>query len=136
MVEIDILYEGDLHCRITHLPSQTQILTDAPKDNQGRGETFSATDLVAAALGSCMVSMMAIAARRDGIRLDGSRVRVEKHMSQEPPRRIAKLVVRIDCVPGIPMERREALERAAHTCPVLKSLHPDIDIQLSFAFPD
>jgi len=136
MVEGHIVYEGDLHCQATHAPSRSSILTDAPVDNQGRGEAFSPTDLVATALGTCMITIMAMAARKDSIRLGGTRVRVEKHMSTDPPRRIAKLVVEFTLAPGIPPERRHVLERAAHTCPVFKSLHPDIEVQLSFTYPD
>jgi putative redox protein len=136
MVEINIAYEGQLRCQAVHKPSQTSLATDAPVDNQGRGETFSPTDLVATALGACIVTIMGILARRDGIKLDGTKVRVEKHMSTDLPRRIAKLVVQVEFVPGIPGERREMLERASKNCPVLQSLHPAIDIQISFSYPD
>ena len=136
MVEINIAYEGQLRCRAVHAPSQTHLFTDAPVDNHGRGETFSPTDLVATALGGCIVTIMGILAQRDGIKLDGTKVRVEKHMSADLPRRIAKLVAQIEFVPGIPGERREVLERASNSCPVLQSLHPNIDVQISFSYPD
>lgn len=136
MVEINIAYEGGLRCRAIHAPSQNSIITDAPVDNHGRGEAFSPTDLVATALGTCILTIMGLAAQRDGLMLDGTRVRIEKHMSAQPPRRIVKLAVQVQFVAGIPPERRSALERAAHSCPVCNSIHPDIDVQLSFSYPD
>jgi uncharacterized OsmC-like protein len=83
-----------------------------------------------------MLTIMGIAARRDGLRLEGATVQVEKHMSATPPRKIAKIVVRFELPPGIPKERRAPLERAAHTCPVSLSLHPDVVQDVSFAYPD
>ncbi|NIP97177.1 MAG: OsmC family protein, partial [Akkermansiaceae bacterium] len=91
MVEIEINYEGQLRCGAEHGPSKDTLKTDAPVDNHGRGEAFSPTDLVATALGSCMLTIMGIVAQRDGIPLEGSRARVVKHMSTDTPRRIAKL---------------------------------------------
>src|SRR4051794_24641773 len=93
MVNINIQYEGDLHCLATHGPSQTRLATDAPKDNQGRGESFSPTDLVATALGACMMTIMGIVARRSEINLGGATVSVTKEMSTSAPRRIARLTV-------------------------------------------
>ncbi len=81
MVEINLSYQGEKHCELTHGPSQTVIETDAPKDNQGRGESFSPTDLVAAGLGSCVLTIMAMKAEKDGHKFVGARARVEKHMS-------------------------------------------------------
>lgn len=136
MVHIDIAYEGDLHCKITHRPSGTEITTDAPKDNMGKGATFSPTDLVAAALGSCMLTIMGIFANRHGINLKSAHVEVIKEMVQAPERRIGKLPVSFKMPSGIPQSQRETLERAALTCPVHKSLRPDIDIPLAFHYPD
>jgi putative redox protein len=136
MVEVGITYDGRLRCTAEHGPSGVRLSTDAPVDNQGLGESFSPTDLVATGLGACILTIMGIAARRDGISLDGTRVRVEKHMSSEPPRRISKLIVRFAFAPGISKDHRNALERCVNACPVKKSIHPDIDVRVSFAYPD
>lgn len=132
MVSIDVTYEGELRCRAQHGPSDTTLRTDAPVDNHGRGESFSPTDLVATALGACMLTIMGIAAERHGLALEGARVRVEKHMVSEPRRRIGKLEVVIE-VPGEVSEKdRTRLERAALTCPVHASLHPEVEIPVRF----
>ena len=131
MVEIAIRYEGELHTRAKHGPSGSELETDAPKDNEGRGEAFSPTDLLATALGSCMLTVMGILARRKGWAIEGARARVEKHMVVEPVRRIGKLVVEFD-MPAVPEGARTMLERAAHTCPVHQSLHPDVELDIRF----
>jgi putative redox protein len=131
MVEIQVRYEGELHTSCSHGPSGRSLETDAPKDNEGRGESFSPTDLLATALGSCMLTVMGILARRKGWKLEGARARVEKHMVAAPERRIGKLVVEFD-MPELPEEARVPLERAAHSCPVHKSLHPDVEVDLRF----
>lgn len=136
MVNIDIVYEGQLHCRLTHGPSGNVISTDAPKDNNGKGEAFSPTDLVAAALGSCMLTVMGIAGAKHNLKLDGATVKVVKEMVTAPERRIGTLTVAIAMPKGIPAERRSMLEHAAHACPVHKSLHPDVKIALSITYPD
>jgi uncharacterized OsmC-like protein len=127
MVEISVRYTGDLHCDATHGPSKTEIATDAPADNKGKGESFSPTDLVATALASCMATTAAIATEGQGVNLSGMTVRIEKHMSQDAPRRIVGLPaeVRIPLSPEIP--QREVIERAILNCPVHKSLPPEID---------
>jgi putative redox protein len=131
MVEIQIRYEGDLHTTCSHGPSGRTLETDAPKDNEGRGESFSPTDLLATALGSCMLTVMGIYARRKGWKLEGARARVEKHMATAPVRRIGRLVVELD-MPPLPEDARGPLERAAHTCPVHQSLHPDVELDVRF----
>ena len=136
MVKIDILYEGELHCRLTHGPSGKSIVTDAPKDNMGKGEAFSPTDLTAASLGSCMMTTMAIYAERHGIQLKGTKVEVTKEMVHDPARRIGKLTVIFKMASGIIVSQRQALERAALTCPVHKSLHPDVQVPVTFDYPD
>jgi putative redox protein len=136
MVAIAVVYEGDLHCRATHGPSGTVIATDAPKDNQGKGEAFSPTDLVATAAATCMATIMGMVAKRDGLRLEGATVRVEKEMSAQPPRRIARLVIAFTMPAGLSAAQRSKLEHAAHTCPVALSLHPDVALAVSFAYPD
>ncbi len=129
-------YLGDLRTEIVHGPSGTVIQTDAPVDNHGKGERFSPTDLVAASLGSCMLTIMGIVAQRDGIPLTGATVAVEKHMTATPPRRIARLVVAFTMPAGLTADQRTKLERAAHTCPVTLSLHPDIAQVVTFTWPD
>ncbi len=132
MVAIQIEYQGELHCRAVHEPSGAELNTDAPKDNQGRGESFSPTDLVATALGTCMLTVMGIAARTLEIDIAGSRATVEKMMTTAAPRRIARLAVTIH-VPGmVSPENQQKLERAAHTCPVHKSLHPEVEAPVKF----
>jgi uncharacterized OsmC-like protein len=128
-----IIYKSDLRTEAVHLQSGTKIETDAPTDNQGKGERFSPTDLVATALGTCMVTTMAIKARTMGLVLDGTRVDVTKIMVSDP-RRIGKLVAHVYFAPGITDDpkSREILERTARTCPVERSLHPDIELDLQF----
>src|SRR3954463_12741311 len=111
MVEIEVNYTGDLHCEATHGPSGTSLSTDAPTDNRGRGESFSPTDLVATALGTCMSTTMGIAAKDHGLDLSGLKVRVEKHMSKDAPRRIVALPseVHIPLSPNCP--QRALLEQ-------------------------
>ena len=132
MVEINIVYEGTLHCSATHGPSGSVITTDAPKDNMGKGESFSPTDLVATALGTCIVTTMGIVAQRHNIDLNGTTVRVEKHMVAAPIRRIGRLPVEIHVPQDVSPEDRQRLENAATHCPVHKSLHPDVDAPVTF----
>ena len=132
MVKIDMKYEGQLRLQVQHGPSGTTLLTDAPVDNHGKGESFSPTDLVAAALGSCMGTLMGIVAERHGIDLTGMTLLVEKDMVTEPVRRIGKLAVTI-VVPRVKDKKdQKLLEKAALTCPVNRSLHPEIDIPVVF----
>lgn len=132
-VEISGKYVGQLKTEMTHGPSGAVLLTAAPVDNQGDGSSFSPTDLVAAALASCMVTTMAIVAQRDGLDLAGVTFHVEKHMHPEP-RRIAKLPVAIHMPASLTPAQRTKLERAAHTCPVHRSLLPEIDAEVSFLY--
>jgi len=134
MVKMSMVYEGQLHCSITHGPSGNVISTDAPKDNMGRGEAFSPTDLLASALGSCMLTVMGIAATRHNIDLKGTTAEVVKEMVQTPIRRIGTISVVIRMAPGIPQEKRSMLEAAAHSCPVHKSLHPDVQTPIQFIY--
>jgi putative redox protein len=134
MVQIQLEYQGDLHCNAVHGPSGTTLNTDAPKDNQGRGESFSPTDLVATALGSCMLTVMGIMARTLNIDIAGSTATVDKEMTTTPPRRIKQLAVKIHVPHNVSEENRLKLERAVQTCPVHKSLHPDMQIPISFTW--
>jgi uncharacterized OsmC-like protein len=130
MVKVSITYQGQLHCSAQHGPSGASIETDAPVDNQGKGESFSPTDLVATALGACMATIMGIYARNNNIPIEGMRLEVAKEMTQAPPRRIARLTTEIWMPPGLP--RDPALEHAALTCPVHHSLHPDVEKPVNF----
>lgn len=123
MSETTVTYEGSLHCIAVH-ESGTVITTDAPKDNHGNGESFSPSELLSVALGSCILSIMGIAARSLGVNLSGATAKVEKEMA-DAPRRIHKITVRIR-VPGALDERqRRKLEEAAHACPVHNALKVD-----------
>lgn len=132
MVEIQMTYEGQLRCAATHGPSGNLLHTDAPKDNMGKGEAFSPTDLVATALGTCMLTTMAISAQRHNIPFEGATAKVGKEMVTAPIRRIGRLVVEI----SVPMKHSEEDERrlraSALACPVHKSLHPDVKIPVTF----
>ncbi len=134
MVEIKGRYTGELRCEAIHGPSGTKLVTDAPADNMGRGEMFSPTDLVATALGTCIVTTMAIVATRRGIDFSSATFHVEKHMATDPIRRIGRLPVTIRMSAAVSAEDRAVLERAAHTCPVHKSLHPDVEAPISFVY--
>ena len=136
MVKIKVEYEGGLHCRLTHLPSGTVLTTDAPTDYGGRSESFSPTDLVASALGSCMMTIMGIYAKKHGISLEGSQVDVTKEMLQAPERRIGKLSLDFRMCAGLSKDRRVALEASAFSCPVHKSLRSDIEMPIRFHYPD
>jgi putative redox protein len=136
MVTFTVTYDGALRCSATHGPSGTVLVTDAPKDNHGRGESFSPTDLVATSLATCVLTTMAILTRTEGLALEGIRAEVEKHMTTTPPRRIARLVVRLHMPRGIPATARAKLEKIAHACPVALSLHPDITQEISLVYPD
>jgi putative redox protein len=132
MVKIDIEYKGQLQTEALHAPSGNRISTDAPVDNGGKGSTFSPTDLVATALGTCMVTIMGIFAERHKIDLTGTKVSVEKEMLQEPVRRIKRLTVDITVPLPATHPKKSALEKAALTCPVHESLHPDVEIPVNF----
>jgi len=126
MVEISIKYLGDLRCEAQHEPSGASMTTDAPLDNEGRGESFSPTDLAATSLGTCMLTIMGIAARRHGIDLGKTTVKVRKEMTPQPPRRIAKLTVVFTIPLPVDHPQRALLESAARSCPVHLSLHPEV----------
>ena len=131
MPTANITYVGDLRTVCIHLQSGTEILTDAPTDNHGKGEAFSPTDLVATALGSCMVSIMGIKSRDINVDLKDSTVSITKIMQAEP-RKIAKIEVVLNMAIATSDKNKAILERAAMTCPVLLSLHPDIEKEVTF----
>ena len=132
MVSITALYDGGLRCTATHGPSGQTLITDAPVDNHGKGESFSPTDLVATAVANCMMTVMGIAAERHGVDLKGMQVVIDKEMSTDIPRRIAAF----RSVMSIPLPgdhpQRSLLEAAAKSCPVKQSLSPEIDSSVEF----
>ncbi len=137
MVKSTGIYRGGLNCELTHTPSGQTMSTDAPVDNEGKGEAFSPTDLTAASLGSCVVTTMAIAARkRLGFDLEGTRWEVTKEMSTEAPRRIVRISTEVWL--SIPRSKDEdgVLERVANGCPVHRSLHPEIEKPIVFHWAD
>ncbi len=134
MVSIQFEYQGDLHCQAVHGPSRTALTTDAPKDNHGRGETFSPTDLVATALGSCMLTTMGILARTLNIDMAGSTATVEKEMASSPFRMVHQLTVKIRVPQAVSQENQTKLEQAALTCPVAKTLNPSVEIPTAFTW--
>lgn len=133
MIEIQGKYAGKKFVDIEH-PSGTLLRTDAPKDNLGEGSSFSPTDLVAAALGSCILTIMLNMSERSGWDLSGARFRVEKHMSPDSPRRIVALPIDFHLPKALPAEARVKLELAAKSCPVHHSLHPDIQVIVSYFY--
>jgi putative redox protein len=133
MVKMSVVYTGKKHCELKHEPSGSKIETDAPKDNAGLGERFSPTDLVGAALASCILTTMAIVAERDGLSIEGARAEVTKEMNVSP-RRIASLPVQVTLSAKISADDRKKLENAANHCPVHKSLHPDVQAPVSFIY--
>lgn len=131
-----VIYTGDLRTQMTHIQSGSQVETDAPSDNNGKGERFSPTDLVATALASCMMTIIGITARAHGFSIDGMRCDVEKIMATDPRR-----ISRINIVMEFPKNQsydektKTIIERAALTCPVIESLHPDCVKDLQLIWP-
>ncbi len=126
MITSKIIYEGNLRTRLLHIRSQQQIVTDAPVDNMGKGEAFSPTDLMATSLGSCMLTIMGIAAQTHHFSMDGTSVEITKIMADNP-RRISEIVVEITFPANDYSEKiKKILRNASKTCPVALSLHPDI----------
>ena len=134
MVEINVTYSGQLRTTATHGPSGNTLITDAPKDNMGKGEAFSPTDLVATALATCILTTMGIVAQRNNIDMTGATARVTKAMVTSPTRRIGRLAVTIRMPKKFSDEDQKRLENAAHTCPVHKSLHPDVEAPITFTW--
>jgi putative redox protein len=131
MVEITTTYNGQLRTTATHGPSGNSLITDAPKDNMGKGEAFSPTDLVATALATCILTTMGIVAQRNNLDMTGATAKVTKEMVTSPIRRIGRLAVTIRMPKKLSDEDQKRLENAAHTCPVHKSLHPDVEAPIS-----
>ncbi len=133
-VKIEAVYEGDLHCDAVHGPSGDRLSTDAPADNQGKGERFSPTDLIAVTLGTCALTTMGIAARSREIDIRGARVEVLKEMSSVPRRHIGKLIMRIELPARLDARARDILRIAAETCPVAASLGSTTTIETTIVY--
>jgi uncharacterized OsmC-like protein len=136
MVKIEIEHTGGLHSEALHAESGAKIRTDAPLDNGGKGDSFSPTDLLATALGTCMTTTMDLYAKKNGFSIDGAKAVVLKHMVSQPSRRVGKLDIVVQMPLPANHPQREALERAALNCPVAKSLSPEIQIPVSFSWQD
>jgi putative redox protein len=136
MVKIEIEHTGGLHSEALHTESGTKIQTDAPLDNGGKGDSFSPTDLLATALGTCMTTTMDLYARKNGFNIEGAKAVVLKHMVSQPSRRIGKLDILVEMPLPANHPQREALEKVALNCPVAKSLSPEIQIPVSFLWRD
>ncbi|MBC7793104.1 MAG: OsmC family protein [Clostridia bacterium] len=133
-VRVDIRYDGSLRCAAIHEPSNTTLTTDAPRDNKGLGNSFSPTDLVATALGTCILTTMAISANNRGEALDGASAIVHKEMVTDPKRRIGKLTVAITMPAALSQASRERYEHIAHTCPVTQSLSDRTELVMTFSY--
>jgi putative redox protein len=130
MTSMTCRYEGQLRCQAVHAPSGRDLLTDAPLDNQGRGEAFSPTDLVATALATCILTIMGITAERHGLAIEGSEARVEKSMTSTGSRRIEQLTVWITLPAGLEASQRQLLQWAGEGCPVKRSLEGAVPMVL------
>ena len=133
MSRANIVYQNNLRTEAEHIASGEKIITDAPVDNNGKGEAFSPTDLVATALGSCMITIMAISANKYDIDVTGTYASVKKNMGSDP-RRISEIFIDINMNKNIEEKDRKRLERAALACPVHKSLHPDLEKKIRFIY--
>ncbi len=129
-----ITYNGGLNTEMTHLKSGKTVVTDAPTDNNGKGEAFSPTDLAATSLGACAITVIGIAAQNAGHEFKNSEVQITKIMTSEAPRKIAKIVAEFDftCKPPLSDSDKKRYERVALTCPVSLSLHPNIEQEMIF----
>ena len=133
MSRANIVYQNNLRTEAEHIASGEKIITDAPVDNNGKGEAFSPTDLVATALGSCMITIMAISGNKYDIDMSGTNASVKKIMGSDP-RRISEISIDINMNKNIEEKDRKRLERAALACPVHKSLHPDLEKKIRFIY--
>lgn len=126
-----IIYTGNLRCQAVHLQSNSSIETDAPTDNRGKGKRFSPTDLLCVSLATCMVTTMGIKANDLGINIDNTKADVTKHMAADP-RRVAKIEVAVSLPANDDEKIRTILERTGNNCPVAKSLHPDVELVITY----
>lgn len=134
MITIETVYSGQLRTEAKHIQSGNKLITDAPTDNQGKGEAFSPTDLLATSLGSCMLTIMGIAANTQGFSIDGTTINITKIMASEP-RRVGEVICEFN-FPDISYteKQKKIIRNASDTCPVSKSLHPDLKQTIIFNF--
>ena len=135
-VIVNVEYLGDLHCKVHHGPSGHEFITDAPLDNQGKGEFFSPTDLVGTAMGSCIATIMGIKARDNKIDIDGLKITVTKEMMNKPYRRINRLSLDFIFPKRLNDKDFIIMRNVIKTCPVTRSLHPEIEIITQYRFAD
>ena len=135
MPTAETIYTGELRTESIHLFSGTKLVTDAPLDNHGKAEHFSPTDLVAAALSSCMMTIMGIAARTHDFNIDGARLVISKIMTQQPPRKIDEIVIDITFPMDYTPKVKKIIEHITKTCPVALSLHPDVKQTVTIHYP-
>jgi len=136
MITVKTIYEQNLRTNAKHLRSAKEIITDAPVDNKGKGEAFSPTDLLATSLGSCMLTIMGIASNTHGFNIDGTKADITKIMASDP-RRVSEVIIELFFPPiTYSIKERKIIENAAFTCPVSRSLHPDLKQTIIFHFHD
>lgn len=134
MLTIKTYYTGEFRTYVEHIRSGTQIITDAPVDNKGKGESFSPTDLVAGALGSCMLTIIGIKASEHGFNINGTRANITKIMASNP-RRISEIVIEFYFLDNnYSKKEKQLIINSAKTCPVAKSIHPDIKLSVKYNF--
>jgi uncharacterized OsmC-like protein len=134
METVRTIYQGELRTKARHIQSGSEIITDAPVDNKGKGEAFSPTDLIATALGSCMLTITGIAAREHKFSIDGTVAKITKIMSSDP-RRVKEIIVEFDFPKNNYSQKQKLIiEKAARTCPVALSLHPDLIRTVKFCY--
>lgn len=126
-----LIYTGNLRCSVEHVQSGTTVETDAPTDNKGKGEKFSPTDLLCVSLGTCMLTTMAIKAAELQVELKGAKAEITKHMLSDP-RRVGKIDVLVNLSPNDDEKNKKILEKTGDNCPVIKSIHPDIELKISY----
>jgi uncharacterized OsmC-like protein len=135
MTTLNTIYHGNLSTEVTHLQSGSVLITNAPSDNHGSGEHFSPTDLLAAAFGSCMLTIIGIAAQVHGFNIDGTTAKTTKIMTENPPRRVGEIIVELTFPKNNFSEKeRKIIEKCAKECPVAQSLHPDIKQTIIYNF--
>ncbi len=135
-VQIDVKYLGGLHCSVTHGPSGQTFITDAPLDNKGTGQYISPTDLVAASIASCVSTIMGIKAMENDIDIKGLKISAIKEMINDPYRRIGKLMIKVTFPHRLDDKDYKLLANVVKTCPVTRSLHPDINLDYEFSFAE
>ena len=134
---VNVSYGSNLRCKATMAGAGRELVTDAPRENGGLGEAFSPTDLLAGALGTCLLTMIGAVAQRSNLDVAGMTARVEKDMSAGPVRRVGRVNIVVTMPKGLKLSDadRSRLENAAKSCPVKQSLHPEVEIQLEFVYP-